>query len=417
MTRRQDAGRGRLTGVLVAVAMAGTVALAGCSSDGPATPTGGVGGVEYQVDTGAVGPGALRAAETMPLLDRRVRANAHLALRVRYVSTDGRTGRETETWAAILAPKGPAPKDGRPVIVLAHGTSGVLGECGVTLQSSLGDLAVTAASWLQLGYVVVIPDYQGLGDPGETRPTHPYLDARTSGRNVIDSVRAARNLLPQTGNRWGALGGSQGGQAVWAANALSETYGGELELVGVAALSPASDVSGLADLAAHGKMTAEQYGLYNWLLLALSAENPQLDLSDYVGPEVIAHWDELSQCTALKGAQRGEVLGTLTADNLRPSSPEATSRLRKLLKERSIPDLRASAPTIVIYGGKDELIPAQWTAATVRRSCARGDEVHTQFQPAADHGGVDGRQVVGWLTARFAGDPSYNRCAEIERAG
>lgn len=412
---RRSSGRIRMTSVLVAA----VIAVAGCSSDADeqATPTTGAGGVEYRVNTDGAGPGALRAAETMPLLDRRVRANSQLALRVKYVSTDGRTGEETETWGAFFAPKGPAPEGGRPVIVLPHGTSGVLGECGVTLKSDLGDLAVTAASWLQLGYVVVVPDYQGLGDPDEQRPTHPYLDARTSGRNVIDAVRAARYLVPETGTRWGALGGSQGGQAAWAANALAETYGSELDLVGVAALSPAADVSGLADLAASGAMTVEQYGLYNWLLLALNAENSELDLRRFVGPEVVASWDELSQCSASRGAQRAEVLESLSADEFRPTSPEAVTELRELLRERAVPDLPAAAPTIVIYGGKDELIRSEWTAAAVRRSCARGDIVHTEFQPAADHGGIDGRQVVGWLTARFDDEPSYNRCAEIERAG
>jgi hypothetical protein len=33
---------------------------------------------------------------------------------------------------------------------------------------------------------VAATDYQGLGAPG----VHPYLDAKTAGFNVIDSVRA-----------------------------------------------------------------------------------------------------------------------------------------------------------------------------------------------------------------------------------
>ncbi|WP_238995021.1 lipase family protein [Gordonia sp. JH63] len=403
---------------IATILLTAAIAVVGCSTAPPEPGTApvGAGGVEYRVDTEGTSPGALRAAETMPLLDRRVRANSQLALRVRYVSTDGRTGAQTEVWGAFFAPRGPAPAGGRRVIVLPHGTSGVLGECGVTLRSDLGDLAVTAAGWLELGYVVAVPDYQGLGIPGEGRPTHPYLDARTAGRNVIDAVRAARHLVPGTGTSWAALGGSQGGQAAWAANKLARNYGGELDLVGVAALSPASDVSELADLAAREQMTVEQYGLLNWLLLALEWENPQLDLSRFVGPDVLMHWDELSQCSASQGARRAEVLGSLTPENLRPSSPAAVAELRALLRERALPDLPAASPSLVIYGGKDELVLSRWTTAAIRDSCARGDIVHTQFQPAADHGGVDGRQVVGWLTARFDGEASYNRCVETEDA-
>ncbi len=100
---------------------------------------------------------------------------------------------------------------------------------------------------LSLGYILVVPDYQGLGtDTGY----HPYLDATTEGYNMIDAARATRKLLPNASDKWVAFGVSQGGQASWAANELNATYSSpDLNLVGSVSVSPAADIAGLADLA------------------------------------------------------------------------------------------------------------------------------------------------------------------------
>ncbi len=64
------------------------------------------------------------------------------------------------------------------------------------------------------GYVMVLPDYQGLGDgPG----FHPYVDFKTGAKAVIDNIRAARHLcsnqnVPLNGEVL-ISGYSQGGHA------------------------------------------------------------------------------------------------------------------------------------------------------------------------------------------------------------
>ena len=90
-------------------------------------------------------------------------------------------------------------------------------------------------------YAVVASDYQGLGKDGTY---HPYLDATTEGQNLIDSVRAARKLVPDASTRWAAFGGSQGGQAAWAANELAGGYAPELQLVGTASYSAPLAIDG-----------------------------------------------------------------------------------------------------------------------------------------------------------------------------
>ncbi|WP_020172225.1 lipase family protein [Gordonia polyisoprenivorans] len=401
----------RLAGWWLAILVIVAVVATGCSSNPDPAPTdSGDPGVAYDVNTSGTGPGALRAAQTMPYLDRRVTAQASTALRIRYASTDGRTGAPTTVWGAVFVPSSARPADGWDTVVLAHGTTGLLGECGVTLDPTLGDLAATAAAWLEQGYVVVVPEYQGLGYPGSSDPTHPYLDARTEGMNVIDGVRAARALVPGVSTRWAALGGSQGGQAVWAANTLAGTYGAGLDLRGTASLSPAAQFSGLVDLATRRQLTLDQYGLYTWLILAVQQENPGFDLGKYVRGAAKSHWDELAQCLPVHAQARASILRSLSPDDLTPDSPADAAALTALLARRAVPDQRPAAPMLVLYGGRDQLIDSRWTAAAIGSACANGATLQSQFQPDADHGGVAGDSVVGWILNRFDDEPAFSTC-------
>ena len=123
----------------------------------------------------------------------------------------------------VFAPKGKPPEGGWPIIAYGHPTTGVVAGCAPSSSPTLSNLSSAILELVNAGYVVAMADYQGLGDDSTY---HPYLDATTAGYNLIDSVRAARKVVADTSNRWAAFGVSQGGQAAWAANELSPSYGG-----------------------------------------------------------------------------------------------------------------------------------------------------------------------------------------------
>jgi len=83
------------------------------------------------------------------------------------------------------------------------------------------------------GYAIALTDYQGL---------HPYLEPRTAAFNVIDAVRALRSIFPDASWKWLAYGGSQGGQAAWAADKQNAFYGEQLLIVGAVALAAAANM-------------------------------------------------------------------------------------------------------------------------------------------------------------------------------
>lgn len=382
-----------------------------CQSDsaqkkaGPAT----VPGIDLKPDTTGAGqvPGALVSASTFPTLDLRLKSAVSLAARVEYTSTSGITGAHTEVSGSVFVPNGTPPPGGWPIVVFGHATSGLQRECGPSGSSTLAGLSLPITTLVKAGYLVSLPDYQGLG-PGTAG--HPYADATTVGYNVIDAARAAHKLVPGSSDRWLAVGVSQGGQAAWAANELAAHYGTGLNLVGAVGLSPATDLTGLASAAAAGSLSKEQGAILQLILASLAVENPSLNLQDYRRGAVAEHWDVLASCRSEDAAARAAAIDKITPDDLRPASPEAEATLQGLLAKRSLPKEPTSAPMLVMYGGQDTLLPPDWTNKALAAACRLGDVIDIMFQPTKGHADIDVASSYDWIRDRFDGVPAPNSC-------
>lgn len=385
------------------------VVLAGCTWAGQETaqqtPTSIPG-----VDVTGTGPGSVIEAKSMPNIDRSVTRVGATAVRVVYRSTSGIDGSPTEVSGAVFVPAGRPPAGGWPVIAFAHGTSGVQKECAPSLSPDLFGATSLVVKYLKQGFAVAAADYQGLGHPGG----HPYLDAKTAGLNIIDSVRALRAVFHNVSATWGAFGGSQGGAATWAANEQAGTYATELKLVGSVSLVPAADIVGFAQLAADGELSKDQQAAYIWVLMGLQNTRPDFNIDDYRHGAVKANWDVLGACTGPEGEERNKVLSQVTPDDLRPASREATDRLTAILQQMALPQQPASAPMQIFYGGKDAYIDPQWTAAAIGRACAWGDTIDANYQPDKGHADIDGSPYVQWLGERFSNQPAPNNCPPPE---
>ena len=160
------------------------------------------------------------------------------AYRIRYQSRAVGGGRNLVT-GVVIVPDGPAPRGGRDVVAWAHGTSGVSESCAPSQSKALYGSIAGLKELLAAGYAVVATDYAGLGTPGP----HPYLVGDGSAYSVLDSVRAAREFgRGSIGNRFVVWGESQGGHAaLWTAQ-FARNYAPELQLEGVAAAAPPTDL-------------------------------------------------------------------------------------------------------------------------------------------------------------------------------
>jgi pimeloyl-ACP methyl ester carboxylesterase len=157
------------------------------------------------------------------------------AWRVMYTSS-GINGEPIVVTGMVFAPTSPAPAGGRPVVSWAHPTTGIEDQCAPSRSPKPYDDVQGLSEFLNLGWVVVATDYQGLGTDG----MHPYLVGSSEAQGTIDIVRAAQNL-PETGAspNYFVFGHSQGGQAALFSGQIASAYAPELHLLGVAAAAPA----------------------------------------------------------------------------------------------------------------------------------------------------------------------------------
>lgn len=357
-------------------------------------------------DLSGAGPGTLVSAVTMPELSRRLEGAPIRAARVVYRSTEGDTGAPTVVSGSVFVPTGPAPPGGWPVVAYGHGTLGIDEPCAPSLSPTLLNTVDWVRKMTDSGYAVALADYQGLGTPG----VHPYLDARTAGRNVIDSVRALRHTFDDISPQWAAFGGSQGGGAVWAAGEQAPTYAPEMPPLGVVALAPAADVAGLVDLAQQRALTPEQGPALALVVESLARLHPDFDRDDYRRGIAAEKWDVLVACSGDKVRERDSVIKQLQPGDIGPATPQAADRLRGYLQAWALPQQRLGAPMSVVYGGEDAYIDPKWTEGAIQRACALGGVVAADLQPDKGHGDLDTAAQYDWLAQRFTGAPVTGAC-------
>lgn len=147
-------------------------------------------------------------------------------------------GEEIVTSAVVLFPHQPAPEGGYRVVVWQHGTLGVADACAPS-NSFLSPRfkAYLAKALLAEGYVIVAPDYEGLGSKG----VHPYLNSDSEALSSIKAVEAAQQKY-NLSKYWMSIGQSQGGQASLATAEYLERNGKDSYYLGAVGAAPANSL-------------------------------------------------------------------------------------------------------------------------------------------------------------------------------
>lgn len=152
-------------------------------------------------------------------------------------------GEPTVATGAVAVPVASSSCNSFPVIAYCHGT--VLRKYDVPSEGNYESTLMLA--FASSGYIVVAPDYLGLGDnPG----LHPYVHAASEATATIDAIRAGQDLLLQLEvtpvDELFVTGYSQGGQsAMETAKYIQENdLIDDLHLVGAAPMSGPYNLSG-----------------------------------------------------------------------------------------------------------------------------------------------------------------------------
>ncbi|MCV7252107.1 alpha/beta hydrolase [Mycolicibacterium fluoranthenivorans] len=360
------------------------------------------------------GPGSLVSVEPIKGGAELLDEDGATYMRVVYRSTSGIDGTPTEVSAAIAIPAGVPPKGGWPVIGFGQGTKGVLYKCASSLFPNLPKQAWSMDQFIKAGYAVTASDFQGSGVKGYA---HPFLDAKTYGYNIIDSVRAARRVGAEISDKWMTYGHSAGGLAVWAAAEEAQEYGKGLNLLGTISMAPAADMSGLADAAWNGTLTNEQRVTMVYALQSIKWFHPEMNLDDFRSGVTAANWDLILNCIPTDFDQVGRVWETMTNADLKPKTYEDVVWLREQLAARAVPSSqRIDTPLVVAYGTQDGLVNQAWFETAISRACAAGSNLEIKKDPGKGHADLDQAFVMGWLNDRLSGVPAPpSNCADWQK--
>ncbi|KAB2580198.1 hypothetical protein DBV05_g1260 [Lasiodiplodia theobromae] len=306
---------------------------------------------------------------------------------------------------------------GLPVIGWGHGTSGVLPDCGPSHIRNLWYQFAGPYEMAMQGYVVVAPDYAGLGVSSTTtappqsssntttsdssssnRILHPYLSNPSHGLDILHAVRAARAAFPSLSTSHVVIGHSQGGGAV--------------------AGSPAP--SGANYLTLLSAATASYSPLAAYIAMGVHAAYPAVGLDELFTPAGLARFElmrELGGCSSVATELFAVGDGGEQTPWVRPDIADfwATRAFAGATDYVGEDVGGVETPLLVLQGDADSIVVPGQTAESVRRACEANPESSVELVSFENVTHVPvmfaGQRVwLDWVADRFNGVPVEKGC-------
>ena len=322
-------------------------------------------------------PGTIIRFETMnaPFPDSQ-------AWRVLYTSI-GINGEAIVVSGMVFAPTDPVPPSGRPVVSWAHPTTGIEDPCAPSRSPKPYDDVQGLADFLNLGWVVVATDYQGLGTDG----MHPYLVGASEAHGTIDIVRAARNMNEAgASSNYFVFGHSQGGQAALFAGQMAASYAPELQLLGVAAAAPAGLLVPLfqADKDTAAGAVLGSYAVVSW------SDIFGYDEATVVKPKLNGRVHAVSEKCVVGGSRLSDIeLGIndlILKGRMWKADPATTAPWSNQFALNTAAQSPITAPLLLTQGTADKIITPSTTAELTAMYVAMGNNQATeQVMDGVDH--------------------------------
>src|ERR1700722_9334556 len=302
----------------------------------------------------------------------------------------------------VIVPPGEPPPGGRPIVAWAHPTSGIVPRCAPSLAIFLFEQIQGLRSFVRDGYVVAATDYPGLGTEGP----HPYLVGTSEARAVIDSVRVAGSLPGAGGGKkFVVWGHSQGGHAALFTGIIAKTYAPELDLLGVPAAAPATDLVTLMneDIDSVGGKNITAMTLWSWQRVF------DAKMDKVVDSRALPAIDQLVQ-ECIEGPfdlrRRQLTEQPLEQYFLTTKHPSDVEPWHTLLATNSPGALSPEIPVFLAQGTDDVIIHPDVTKAYANRLCKAGSKLQLLSMPNIGHGRAaeaSTQAMLEWTADRFAG--------------
>jgi alpha-beta hydrolase superfamily lysophospholipase len=330
------------------------------------------------------------------------------AWRILYTTT--RPGGAAAVASAIVMVPDRAATGPLPVIAWAHGTTGIAPGCAPSVMAAPFANVPAFDKIAGEGWAYVATDYVGLG----TKGGHAYLVGDDAARAVLDSVRAARKLPGLTlDSRVVVWGHSQGGNSALWTGMRAAAYAPDVNVAGVAALAPASD---LAALFSSGRASMFGKIVSAYVVSAYGAAYPDAGAASYLhGRARLLAGDIAARCVG-----GTETLFSVAETMLLPrdgifARDPAEGALGARLRENT-PNGAIAAPVLLAQGEADDLVLPAIQSRFVAARCAAGQRIDYRTYAGRDHISLValdsplGAALVQWTRERFAGAPAADTC-------
>ena len=313
----------------------------------------------------------------------------------------GVNGQEVQATALVFTPRTAAPVGGWPIVVWAHGTTGVADQCAPSRSAVDFNVRTMITQLLAAGYVVVAPDYEGLGEPSG-KELHPFLNLKSESYAITDAVVAARNYLgSKVSKQWMAVGHSQGGHA--ALGAAQYAVRANLDYKGTVAVAPASNLKTIfntgqqlvANLPAKDQVsTLASLNTYAALITAgmQGQSSPPTYAQVFQSNAATIAAQAETVCAGPLGVDFGTKMGAAAATTNSLSGYLTQSNFMKIpaittfLNTTSQPlSVKVTTPVKIYQGGYDSTVPANATAELISNAAKLGTKIIPVYEEKWDH--------------------------------
>lgn len=313
----------------------------------------------------------------------------------------------------------PAGPNGRPLVAVAHGTTGMAPGCGISIEpftpgsAGFGTWDQIISGLVGAGFAVVATDYANLATPALPN----YLVMRGEAADVLNSVRAAYDLDRAGLDRGNTaiLGHSQGGHAALSAAYLAPEYAPELSIKGTVGIAPAlfppAPLLKTFITASPSEPAPSFLSFVANIVNSYAANYPgQLSPDQVFTPKgVAAAQVALTKCQdAVAEAFKGP-----KSDFVKPDLPDSILTLA----QDNFPIYEAYAqPVLIQQGLEDTTVVPGVNIAAARTFCLQGSSVDLQTYPDDVHSSVlytGEADAITWLRDRFNGTPVTSDCGGL----
>jgi alpha-beta hydrolase superfamily lysophospholipase len=331
------------------------------------------------------------------------------AYRILYVS-QAPSGKPAVSSGMVIVPSGEVPAGGRKVVAWAHGTLGFGDACtpSRSMKNAVRDMQDWLDAAMQRGYVVAATDYVGIGTPGDQY----YLIGKSEANDVLNSVRAARNMPEaNASNEFIPWGHSQGGHAALFAALEAPAYAPELKVMGVAAAAPAAELGPLFSLQ-YNKTVAWAIGpdaAVSWPKVY-----PNLDLETVLTRKATRDYERLA-FGCIEQQAVGLTIRALLKDQFFASDPLQQPAWQHAVSVETPKVADITVPIYVAQGLEDIVVLPATTALLAQNACTAGRTLEMNWMGGMNHqlaAVTAGPSAIAWMQDRFAAAPAPSSCSQ-----